>query len=43
MTILMHLVATNAVSNPLHAINAVNTVYKEEKQLKLNITFAVAP
>ena len=39
----MHLVATNAVSNPLHTINAANTVYKEEQWLKLNITFTVAP
>ena len=43
MTILMHLVAINTVSNPLYTINAVNPVYKEEQQLKLNITFAVMP
>ena len=27
----MHLVAANAVSNPLRTINAANTVYKEEQ------------
>ena len=31
MIILMHLVATNAVSNPLYTINAANAVYKEEQ------------
>ena len=31
ITILMHSVATNAVSNPLHTINAANAVYKKEQ------------
>ena len=31
ITILMHLVAANAVSNPLYTINAANTVYKKEQ------------
>lgn len=31
MTILIYLVAANAVSNPLYTINAANTVYKEEQ------------
>jgi hypothetical protein len=43
MIILMHLIAVNAVSNPLCAINAANAVYKEEQQPKLNIAFAIAP
>ena len=43
ITILLHSVAINTVSNPLYTINAANTVYKEEQWLKLNITFAVAP
>ena len=43
ITILMHLVAINTVSNPLYTVNAANTVYKEEQQLKLNIAFTVAP
>ena len=41
--ILIYLVAVNIVSNPLCTINIANTVYKEEQQLKLNITFTVAP
>jgi hypothetical protein len=43
MTILIYITAANTVSNPLHAINAANAVYKEEQQLKLNIAFTVAP
>ena len=43
MTILMHLVATNIVFNPLYTVNAANAVYKEEQRLELNIAFAVAP
>ena len=39
----IHLAAANAVSNPLHTVNAANAIYKEEQQLKLNITFAVIP
>ena len=39
----MHLVAINAVSNPLYTVNAANAVYKEEQWLELNITFTVAP
>ena len=39
----MHLAAANVVSNPLHTINAVNAVYKEEQQLELNIAFTIAP
>ena len=30
MTILIYLVAANAVFNPLYTINAVNAVYEEE-------------
>ena len=41
--ILMHLVAANTVSNPLHTVNAANAVYKEEQWPELNITFAVIP
>ena len=41
--ILMHLVAANAVSNPLYTVNAANAVYKEEQWLKLNIAFTVIP
>ena len=41
MTIPMHLVAANAVSNPLYTVNAANAVYKEEQWLELNIAFAV--
>jgi hypothetical protein len=43
MTIPIYITAANTVSNPLHAINAANAVYKEEQQLKLNIAFTVAP
>ena len=43
ITILIHLAAANAVSNPLYAVNAANTVYKEEQRLELNIAFAIAP
>ena len=39
----MYLAATNVVSNPLCAINAANTVYKEEQRPKLNIAFTVTP
>ena len=39
----MHLAAANTVSNPLYTVNAVNTIYKEEQRLELNITFAVVP
>ena len=39
----MHSAAVNIVSNPLRAINAANTVYKEEQQSELNIAFAVTP
>ena len=31
ITILIYLVAINAVSNPLHTVNAANAVYKEEQ------------
>ena len=41
ITILMHSVAANAVSNPLYTVNAANAVYEEEQRLKLNIAFAV--
>ena len=41
MIILIHLVAVNAVFNPLQAINAASAIYKEEQQLKLNIAFTV--
>ena len=41
MTILMHSVAVNAVSNPLYTVNAANTVYKEEQRLELNIAFTI--
>ena len=41
ITILMHSVAANVVSNPPHT-NAANAVYEEEQQLKLNIAFAIA-
>ena len=43
MTIPIHSAATNTVSNPLYTINAANTIYEEEQQLELNITFTVAP
>ena len=43
ITILMYLVAINAVSNPLYTINAANAVYKEEQRLELNIAFTVTP
>ena len=43
MTILIHSAAANAVFNPLCTINAANAIYKEEQQLKLNITFTVIP
>ena len=43
MTIPMHLVAINAVSNPLYTVNAVNAIYEEEQQLELNIAFTVTP
>ena len=43
MIIPIHLVVTNAVSNPLHTINAANAVYKKEQQLKLNIIFTIVP
>ena len=43
MTILIYLVATNAVSNSLHTINAANAVYKKEQQPELNIAFAITP
>ena len=36
-------IATNAVSNPLYAINAANAIYEEEQQPELNIAFAVTP
>ena len=42
ITILMHLVATNAVSNPPYTDTA-NAVYEEEQQLGMNITFTIAP
>ena len=41
ITIPMHLITANAVSNPLYTINAVNAVYKKEQRLKLNIAFTV--
>ena len=41
MTILIHSVAANTVSNPLYTVNAANAVYKEEQRLKLNIAFTV--
>ena len=41
MTILMHLVATNAVFNPLYTVNAANAIYKEEQRPKLNIIFTI--
>jgi hypothetical protein len=31
MTILMHSVAANMVSNPLYTVDAANAVYKEEQ------------
>ena len=43
MTIPIHSVTANAVSNPLYTINAANAIYEEEQRLKLNITFAVTP
>ena len=43
ITILIYLVAINAVSNPLHTVNAANAVYKEEQWLELNIAFTIAP
>ena len=43
MTILIYLVAANAVSNPPRTVNAVNTVYKEEQRPELNIAFTIAP
>ena len=43
ITIPMHLVAANAVSNPLYIVNTANAVYEEEQRLKLNITFTVVP
>ena len=43
ITILMYLVAANAVSNPLYTVNAANAVYKEEQRPELNITFAIMP
>ena len=43
MTILIYLIAANAVSNPLYTVNAVNAIYKEEQWLELNITFTVVP
>ena len=42
MTIPMHLVAANAVSNSLCIVNAANAVYEEEQRPELNIAFAVA-
>ena len=43
ITILMHSVAANAVSNPLYTVNAANAVYEEEQRPELNIAFTVAP
>ena len=43
ITILMHLVAANAVSNSLYTVNAANAIYKEEQWPELNITFTVTP
>ena len=43
MTIPIYLVAVNAVSNPLYAINAANAIYEEEQQPELNITFTIIP
>ena len=43
MTILIHSVAANAVSNPPRAVNAANAVYEEEQRPELNVAFAVAP
>ena len=42
ITIPMHLIAANAVSNPLYT-NAANAIYKEEQRPELNIAFAVTP
>ena len=42
ITILIHLVATNAVSNPPHT-DAANAVYKKEQQLELNVAFTITP
>ena len=39
----MHLVAANAVSNPLCTVNAANAVYEEEQRLELNIAFTITP
>ena len=43
MTILIHSVAVNMVSNSLYIVNAANAVYKEEQQPELNIAFAITP
>ena len=42
ITILIHLIAANTVSNFLHT-NTANAVYKEEQQLELNIAFTIVP
>ena len=43
ITILMHLVAANTVSNPLRTVNTANAIYKKEQQPELNIAFTIAP
>ena len=43
ITILIYLIAANAVSNPLYTVNAANTVYEEEQWLELNIAFTITP
>ena len=43
MTILMHSVAANTVSNPLHTVNTANAIYEEEQRPELNIAFTIIP